>query len=53
MKDLHSDKQSHETPVLLKILVLGEEETSRGETVDASKAMQAIRQKLQRSVGQS
>lgn len=46
--DIRSYEETQETLALLKILALGEAEVSRGETVPASEAIKAIRQRLEK-----
>ena len=47
VQDIHSYEATQETLALLKILVLGEAEVARGETVPAGEAIEEIRQRLQ------
>ncbi len=48
VQDIRSYEETQETLALLKILALGEAEANRGETIQASRAFEDIRQKLKR-----
>lgn len=47
VQDIQSYEEAQETLALLKILALGEAEVTKGETVTASDAIEAIRLRLQ------
>lgn len=48
VQDIRSYEETQEALALLKILALGEAEANRGETIQASRAFEDLRQKLKR-----